>query len=175
MKKISRIVKTGALAAMITISASTAAFAGEWKEDSVGRWYQNDDGSYTVNDWQKIKDADGKERWYLFDEAGYIRTGVWEVNGYTYLLRTEGMCTMSEIDPGYQDDSGVVYNWGDSNVNPYPGAMVAGQYKNFDKWFYFNDGVKPDMPEGAMIKNDTITFENGSTATYDADGIWINQ
>lgn len=91
-----------------------------------------------------------------------------------YLLRTEGMCTMNEVDPSYQVETDVVYNWGDLVENPYPGAMVTGHYKDIDIWHYFNDGVRQDLPEDAMIKDSTITFENGSTATYDAEGIWIN-
>ena len=69
------------------------------------------DGSYTTNNWQKIKDDDGVERWYLFDENGYIRTGFWKVNGYTYLLRTEAMCTIKEFDPSSQSKSNTITNW----------------------------------------------------------------
>lgn len=39
------------LAAGLSSLASLSAFAGEWKTDEVGRWYQNDDGSYTTNNW----------------------------------------------------------------------------------------------------------------------------
>ena len=163
------------LVAGLSVLTSMTAFAGQWLTDDTGWWYQNDDGSYTTNNWQKIKDDDGVERWYLFDEAGYIRTGFWEENGYTYLLRTEGMCTMKEVDPSYQDDDGVIYDWGDYDVNPYPGAMVTGHYKTWPDWFYFNDGVRSDIPEGAMIKDCTITLENGCTATYDAEGFWIGE
>lgn len=166
---------TACLVAGLSLLTSISVFAGEWKTDNVGRWYQNDDGSYTTNDWQKIKDDDGVERWYLFDEAGYIRTGFCEVDGYTYLLRTKGMCKMNEMDPNYQGDAGVTYNWGDNDVNPYPGAMVTGQYKDLYTWYYFNDGVRSDIPEGAMLKDYTVTFENGRTATYGSDGVWIGE
>ena len=96
------------LVAGLSVLTSMSAFAGEWKTDEVGRWYQNDDGSYTTNNWQKIKDNDGVERWYLFDENGYIRTGYWKVNGYTYLLRTEEMCTIKEFDPSSQSNSDTI-------------------------------------------------------------------
>lgn len=43
------------------------AFAGEWKNDNQGWWYQNDDGSYPVNQWQEIG---GKQ--YYFDGSGYM-------------------------------------------------------------------------------------------------------
>lgn len=119
---------TAGLVAGLSVLSSMSAFAGEWKTDEVGRWYQNDDGSYTTNNWQKIK-----------------------------------------------DDDGVIYDWGDHDVNPYPGAMVTGHYKTWPDWFYFNDGVRSDIPEGAMIKDCTITLENGRTATYDAEGFWTGE
>ena len=37
-----------ALSSMMSISA----YAGEWKQDNTGWWYQNDDGSYPANTWQ---------------------------------------------------------------------------------------------------------------------------
>lgn len=33
---------------------SMTSFAGEWKQDNTGWWYQNDDGSYPVNSWKEI-------------------------------------------------------------------------------------------------------------------------
>lgn len=48
------------------------AFAGEWKQDSTGWQYQNDDGSYTLNAWQWIDgDHDGIAQCYYFGADGY--------------------------------------------------------------------------------------------------------
>ena len=52
---------------VLAASMSGAAFAGEWKQDSIGWWYQNDDGSYPVNQWLEV---DGKQ--YYFNESGYM-------------------------------------------------------------------------------------------------------
>ncbi len=52
---------------VLAASMSSAAFAGEWKQDSIGWWYQNDDGSYPVNQWLEV---DGKQ--YYFNESGYM-------------------------------------------------------------------------------------------------------
>lgn len=83
------------------------------------------------------------------------------------------MCTLNGFDPSYQSESDIISTWIGFTGNPHPGAMVTGHYNDIVIWRYFNDGVRSDIPEGAMIKDFTITFENGSTATYDADGIWI--
>ena len=34
---------------LLSSALSITALAGEWKQDDIGWWYQNDDGSYPVN------------------------------------------------------------------------------------------------------------------------------
>lgn len=63
MRKTKVLVTTMALVASMSITT----FAGEWKQDATGWWYQNDDGSYPVNQWQEIG---GKQ--YYFNETGYM-------------------------------------------------------------------------------------------------------
>ena len=47
----------------MSLSMSLLSYAGEWKEDNIGKWYQNDDGTYPISQWKWIK-----------------RTG-WNING----------------------------------------------------------------------------------------------
>ena len=51
----------------MTLTVSMPAYAGEWKQDTTGMWYQNDDGSYPANQWQEV---DGRQ--YYFGGDGYI-------------------------------------------------------------------------------------------------------
>lgn len=62
-----------ALSSMMSISA----YAGEWKQDNTGWWYQNDDGSYPANTWQEI---DGKQ--YYFGNDGYMFHDTTTPDGY---------------------------------------------------------------------------------------------
>ena len=64
--------KTKLLLAVISMSTamSMTALAGEWKQDTTGWWYQNDDGTYISNQW--FQDFDGK--WYYLNESGYMLT-----------------------------------------------------------------------------------------------------
>lgn len=62
-----------ALSSMMSISA----YAGEWKQDNTGWWYQNDDGSYPTNTWQEI---DGKQ--YYFGNDGYMFHDTTTPDGY---------------------------------------------------------------------------------------------
>lgn len=41
-----------AIAAIMTMAMSFQAMAGEWKQNEIGWWWQEEDGSYPVNSWQ---------------------------------------------------------------------------------------------------------------------------
>ncbi|WP_432627709.1 hypothetical protein [Brotaphodocola sp.] len=49
------------------------SYAGQWKADEKGYWWQEDDGSYPVNTWRWIDgDGDGISECYYFDGNGYM-------------------------------------------------------------------------------------------------------
>lgn len=109
MKK--NIVKVLATTAMLSMLASTTAFAGQWKSDANGWWYQNDDGSYPKNTWQWIDgNKDGVSESYYFNENGYLLTnttkdgctvngdGAWTVNG---VVQTQGQKVASNTAQSY--------------------------------------------------------------------------
>ncbi len=65
-----RIIGLTALAAVLTLSTGITAFAGSWKEDAIGRYYENDDGTRPVYaDWF-TDPADGNV--YHMDPDGYV-------------------------------------------------------------------------------------------------------
>jgi len=90
MKKLSTVIISALLAAAMTLSA----FAGQWAQDAIGWWYQNNDGSWPVG-WAWIDgNNDGIAECYYFNESGYCLmntttpdgcivdpTGAWIVNG----------------------------------------------------------------------------------------------
>ncbi len=63
MKKSNLLIAT----VMISGALSSVAFAGEWKQDATGWWYESDNGSYPVSRWQEIN---GKQ--YYFDGSVYL-------------------------------------------------------------------------------------------------------
>ncbi len=70
-------------------------YAGSWKQDQTGRWYENGDGSYSKNSWQNIN---GK--WYFFNEKGYMATGWVDWNGKQYYCDTQtGQMLTDSITP----------------------------------------------------------------------------
>lgn len=80
---------------IVSFGLSFTSYAGEWKQNENGYWWQNDDGSYPSNGWQWIDgNNDGKEECYYFNENGYLlsnmttpdncqvdENGAWTVNG----------------------------------------------------------------------------------------------
>lgn len=77
------------LAACTSAAMVFTSFAGSWKSDTVGCWYENDDGSYPVNCWQWIDDnGDGIAECFYFDENGYVLINTASPDGYA--INSEG-------------------------------------------------------------------------------------
>lgn len=125
MKK--NIVKVLTLATLLSAFSPLTSFAGEWKSDNNGWWYQNDDGSYPKNTWQWIDgNKDGISESYYFNENGYLLTnttkdgctvngdGAWTVNG---VVQTQGQKVASNTAQSYDAQyplKGRVENYLDS-------------------------------------------------------------
>lgn len=104
MSKSIKKVITLCLILCLTVSSSITALAGEWKQNENGWQYQNDDGSYVVNDWQLIDN-----KWYHFDGDGYMEAGgVLELDGKFYILMPSGALeTNRDYGFGSSDENGV--------------------------------------------------------------------
>lgn len=88
------------MSASIAISSTIVSFAGEWKQDNVGWYYQNDDGGYVKNDWLTL----GDEK-YHFDSNGYMQSGLIEVNGIKHYFNNDGkMMYNGDTPEGYKID-----------------------------------------------------------------------
>lgn len=77
------ILTAGATALLSAVLLSTPALAGEWRANSTGFWYINDDGSYPTYAWQWIDgDGDGVYQCFAFDENGYLMLNQTTPDGY---------------------------------------------------------------------------------------------
>ena len=98
-------------------------FKEGWHQNATGWWYQNSDGSYPTNKWQKIN-----EKWYFFNEDGYCLTNKWiKRGGVWYWLDNDG--TMAT---GWKKINNEWYYFKQD------GEMVTGWVKYSDKWYYLN-------------------------------------
>ncbi len=92
-----------------------------WQQNG-NRWqYQNADGSYVKNAWQKVG---GK--WYRFDKSGYMQTGWQKIGKAWYYLGTDGA-----MRTGWQKIGKAWYYFQSS------GAMATGWTKIGKAWYYF--------------------------------------
>ena len=118
-----------AVAAFSSIMVSSA-MAGAWKQNNVGWWFDNGNGTYPASTWQWIDgNNDGIAECYYFDRAGYMlantstpdgyqvnASGAWVQNGavQTRNLRANSQTTSSrpklvlfDVNPTYET-SGIV-------------------------------------------------------------------
>lgn len=68
---------------LFMLGLSIPAFAGQWKEETSGWWYDNGDGSYPVHCWKWIDgNHDGNAECYYFDTDGFCLTNTLTPDGY---------------------------------------------------------------------------------------------
>lgn len=127
---------------LMILLVPVTAQAGTWKRNSIGWWWQEDTGSWPVNQWKYIR---GK--WYAFDGRGYMRTG-WVKDGSAwYYMNGSGA-----MQTGWQKVKGIWYyldaggkmaadTWiGSYYVNNsgawVPGAVPSRWIRSGDRWWY---------------------------------------
>lgn len=156
-------IKVLGLVAIMTLSMSIQVFAGEWKNDNIGWWYQNNDNSYPVNTWAWIDgNKDGIAECYYFNENGYMlantntpdnytvnESGAWTVNG---VVQTKNMFISSEdvdrdVKSNNQNENKEDKKASEENVNNYPEHS-----KQLDEWL-------KDMPPYPDKMRDTASTE----------------
>ena len=132
------------LVAGLSVLTSMTAFAGEWKQDSNGWWWQNDDGSYPVSTWQWIDgNNDGFAERYYFNEAGYLATNT-TIDDYT--VNADGAWTAFDViqrKPTGANGEAVLEN---------------GTYYLYQRIFYDQDTKQ------VIYKSDIL---DGTKASYD--------
>jgi putative choline binding protein len=114
-----------AVAAFSSIMASSA-MAGTWKQNNVGWWFDNGNGTYPASTWQWIDgNNDGIAECYYFDRAGYMlantntpdgyqvnASGAWVQNGAVQ-TKNVGTSTQSDKNSGSKKankSSQLLYN-----------------------------------------------------------------
>ena len=156
-------IKVLGLVAIMTLSMSIQVFAGEWKKDNTGWWYQNNDNSYPVNTWAWIDgNKDGIAECYYFNENGYMlantntpdnytvnENGAWTVNG---VVQTKNMFISSEdvdrdVKSNNQNENKEDKKASEKNVNSYPEHS-----KQLEEWL-------KDMPPYPDKMRDTASTE----------------
>ena len=118
------------------LSDSGAMYTG-WKQLDDGKWiYYKADGAMAKDEWVMVKN-----KWYLFDAEGIMRTGLLERYDHTYYFNDSG-----SMVTGWKKLDGVWYYFRPAdNDNGPAGSMVKDSWVlSGNKWYYVGE-------DGAMV------------------------
>ncbi len=150
-----RTMKVFIAAAIMSTVLGMTALAGEWKQDTTGWWYQNDDGSYPAKCWQTI---DGNK--YLFDENGYMKTGwIQTVSGKWYYLNPTGEMRYDDLT-----ENDITYHF-DSNgycTNPNNKSSFDSDYQSIlnQEMLDAQKRLSEQTPSTGNAYEETIVYEH---------------
>ena len=181
--------KNGKMAANTWIDGSYVDASGAWVKDkkqepdkwirSSGRWwYRHGDGTYTRSDWEYIGN-----KWYYFDQNGWMITGWQKVSGSWYYMESNGarvadgwkwinnkcyyfdkngkMATDTWIDGSYVDASGA---WIKDKKQEPENVTKTGWVQYTGHWLYYN-------ADGSAVKSNWKSV-NGIWYYFDQNG-WM--
>lgn len=189
-----------ALAVITMLSLTFSVSAATWQQNSVGWWYQEDNGSYPVNTWKWIDgNNDGVAECYYFDGNGYMlsntttpdgyqvnASGAWVVNG---VVQTQGTGSTgnaghsANYDPAHPL-AGKIDAWDLRLPTKYLGAseisssniqaMLTGQ---MDQYYMAPAGVSINPSTGTTMYIDEQDYNDNKTreqALYTWYCNWLN-
>lgn len=180
----------GAAALFSAALLSTPVLAGEWRANSTGFWYVNDDGSYPTNAWQWIDgDGDGIYQCFAFDENGYLllnqttpdgylvgAAGAW-FDGVTPVTRTYPVGTYVEPTPieglqkyGYASD-------GTRLVTSRTGSKTSASNKSNSSSNKSNKNTSTNKTNSSSSKNNSSSNKTnaGNTASVSKKDLVTNK
>lgn len=134
-----------------------------WKKSGNRWWYCHSDGTYTKNGWEKIK-----EKYYYFDNNGYMITGWKKFNGNWYYLKADG----SMMSNGWMKIQEKWYYFKlDGSMNGKGWHKINGSYYYMDATGAMASDVWIDnyyIPENGQWKNkvDHIRFVSSRMSNY---------
>jgi len=145
--KIKKAVTVGAIVIGLMSAGITAHASAEgyWRHDETGWWVQFQDGTCARQMWL----SDG-EKWYAFDDTGYMIIGWWWIDGNWYYFDADG-----GMHTGWLCDADGTWYLLDSS-----GVMKTGWQEVSGVWYYM-------YSNGAMAVNSWV-----DGCYLDASGAW---
>lgn len=180
---------TACFVAGLSVLTSMSAFAGQWKQDSNGRWWQNDDGSYPVSAWQWIDDNDdGISESYYFDDKGYLETnttigeyavnekGCWTVDGQIQTQNNNS--TNMESIKNFESYNPVAQAIGQDMASTY--GEIKAKYGEYElgkehqgNWYYFESDYINNFVYDSKRENPICDTDFGVSDKEQVE-LWIN-
>ena len=156
------------IAMILSTLCMSSAYAGEWKQNATGYWYQEDDGSNPAAAWKQI---DGK--WYYFTPSGYMNTGWIKVSNqwyycessgemrttdlvtdvFTFRFNVDGSCLNFYENTTPSTQAGWS-SYGTSSLETWTTAILKGDIIFYDGQYW----ATPDYT--SSLKNATVTYQH---------------
>lgn len=172
MKKLAKI---AGLAALLSVSMGSISFAGEWKQDSKGWWYQKDDGSYYKNEWQWIDgNHDGVSECYCFDADGYMMSNV-QIDSFQG-INADGAWTI--MGPGVDEQYFVTFTpvktCDNGTIPDYSGRYVGKwkEYPDIGKLDQSTYQISYDAASRCLTCTEIVTLASGLQKTYTGNYVY---
>ena len=130
-----------------------------WQRDARGWWIQNPDGTYPKAQWLLLNN-----RWYYFNQEGYMLTGWLFYNNAWYYFEEKEVGEQGKMSVGWKEIRGFWYYFSEE-VGAENGKMRSGWQEVKGKWYYLNQEVGAE--NGKMLFNTKV-----DGYTLGADGAW---
>ena len=130
-----------------------------WQRDAKGWWIQNPDGTYPKAQWLLLNN-----RWYYFNQEGYMLTGWLFYNNAWYYFEEKEDSEQGKMSVGWKEIRGFWYYFSEE-VGAKNGKMRTGWQEVKGKWYYLNQEVGAE--NGKMLFNTKV-----DGYTLGADGAW---
>ena len=130
-----------------------------WQRDAKGWWILNPDGSYPKAQWLWINN-----RWYYFNQEGYMFTGWLFYNNAWYYFEEKEGSEQGKMSLGWKEIRGFWYYFSEE-VGAENGKMRTGWQELKGKWYYLNP--EDSAENGKMLFNTKV-----DGYTLGADGAW---
>ena len=130
-----------------------------WQRDAKGWWIQNPDGTYPKAQWLLLNN-----RWYYFNQEGYMLTGWLFYNNAWYYFEEKEGGEQGKMSVGWKEIRGFWYYFSEE-VGAENGKMCTGWQEVKGKWYYLNPQVGAE--NGKMLFHTKV-----DGYTLGADGAW---
>ena len=130
-----------------------------WQRDAKGWWIQNPDGTYPKAQWFLLNN-----RWYYFNQEGYMLTGWLFYNNAWYYFEEKEGSEQGKMSVGWKEIRGFWYYFSEEG-GAENGKMRTGWQEVKGKWYYLNQEIGAE--NGKMLFNTKV-----DGYTLGADGAW---
>jgi len=162
-------------AAAISLSLCVPAFAGQWKSDNSGWWWQEDDGSYPVSQWKWLDgNNDGIAECYYFNEKGYMLSSTQTPDGYTVndsgarvengVVQTQAVNQTQNTAPAEAQTQANAPDVSGKYAGSYNGKPIRAEFFNEgnETWAEVDNFLKDYLPPykgNGLFENDWNSFQ----------------